>query len=166
MTNEQEIVESGNRTFNFYIDDWCQYASDLNEGSYLQSYEKDLCVKISENGKELKEFSVGLLYRTYGSGVSSFTKFGEMIPYKDIPPSKIAKLIISISEDHRAGDSPIDYNPLRDRISYEYNPSIKSKSCRCSLQHSASPLSEIIENEMKRLIPEDKTKTRGLDYQI
>jgi hypothetical protein len=159
-----QTKDSG-KTFNFYINDWCQYASDFNEGSYLHSYEKDLCVKISENGKELKEFSVGLLYQEgYGMPSFSFVRFGEMIPYKDIQPSKIAKLITSVSKDHKEGDSTTDYDPAKDRISYEYDPSIESKSCRCSLQYSAEALSDIIEEEMKRLIP--KNKQQSLDYQI
>ena len=163
MTTQTKDSE---KTFNFYIDE--SYCASPSAGGYMRCYDGLLCVNITGAEEAVKKIKIKL----YGGEPSSRGEYdayfsGEKIRKYIIKSEAVKALIDSIKEAN------LGYSPTKDGVSYNYD-GVKHEErgtayfdrgyYGCSQQHSASPLSDIIEGEMKRLIPENKSD--GLEYQI
>jgi hypothetical protein len=163
MVNENN--DSG-KTFNFYIDE--SYCASPSAGGYMRCYDGLLCVDISGAGESIKKIGIKL-YGGEPSSKGGYDAFfsAEKIRKYILKSDAVKDLIDSIKE------AKLGYSPTSDAVSYNYDCVKHEERGRsyfdcgyysCSQQHSASPLSNLIETEMKRLIP--KNKLTGLDYQI
>jgi hypothetical protein len=161
MVDNKDVV---GKNFNFYINETSSFQYTYNDDglSHLDHYRKSLRVDVSHAGKLLEDFDITLVSGGHDSrgywGVLG-PKSGEKQAENNVSRDSVAKLIRLIDAKHKGYSGHVDYDPARDKISYDYNPLRREpRALNWSQQHSAKHLSDIIEEEMKRLVSKNKAR--------
>jgi len=161
MVNENKMNKNNSKTFNFYMMERMShniaYDDDGEHGYTI--YSRNLCVKINKAGKLLDKFHAPITAGGYGTSQGNWGVYRNVTFNYGKKLDRNLKVQVTELIDSVIREYGIDYDPTRDRISYEYNPLRETDSDGdWTQQHSVSSHSKVIENEMKRLIPEDSSK--------